>query len=71
MRQTLDSHFAAFLRKKRGETTYVAFAKKLRISRSHLYRLEQGQQTITLKKLQEVLDRLKCGISEVFPNGKS
>jgi transcriptional regulator with XRE-family HTH domain len=66
MRQTLDSRLAAFLRKKRGETTYVAFSKRLGISRSHLYRLEQGHQTITLKKLQVLIDKLKCDISEVF-----
>ena len=40
MRQTLDNQLAVFLRKRRGEITYAAFARKLGITPSSLFRLE-------------------------------
>lgn len=67
MRQTLDHQLATFLRKRRGETPYAAFAKKLGITPSSLFRLENGQQSITLKTLQQIMDRLKCSLSDMFP----
>jgi len=67
MRQTLDNQLAIFLRKRRGETTYAAFARKLGITPSSLFRLENGQQSITLKTLQQIMDRLKCSLSDIFP----
>ncbi|MGO8927420.1 MAG: helix-turn-helix domain-containing protein [Limisphaerales bacterium] len=55
------------MRKKRGETPYAAFARKLGITRSSLFRLENGQQSITLKTLQEITDPPKYFWSDVFP----
>ena len=66
MRQTLDEQLATFLKKRRGELPYAAFATKLGITPSSLFRLENGQQSITLKTLQQILDRLKCGVEDVF-----
>lgn len=60
LRQTLDHQLAGFLRKRRGEITYAAFARKLGITPSSLFRLENCQQSITLKTLQQIMDRLKC-----------
>ena len=65
----LDKQLAAFLRKKRGNLTFKAFSQKLGLPPSTIFRLEQGQQSITLTKLQTVLDRLKCHITDVFPHG--
>ena len=67
MRQTLDNQLAEFLRKRRGEITYAAFAKKLGITPSSLFRLENRQQSTTLKTLQQIMDRLKCTWSDIFP----
>jgi transcriptional regulator with XRE-family HTH domain len=67
MRQTLDNQLAIFLRKRRGEITYAAFARKLGITPSSLFRLENCQQSITLKTLQQIMDRLKCSWSDIFP----
>jgi len=67
MRQTLDKELATFLRKTRGETPYAAFARKLGITPSSLFRLENGQQSITLKTLQQIMDRLHCGLTDIFP----
>jgi transcriptional regulator with XRE-family HTH domain len=67
MRQTLDKQLATFLKKKRGTTPFAQFAKKLGMTPSSPFRLENGQQSLTLKKLQLVLDRLGADISDVFP----
>jgi transcriptional regulator with XRE-family HTH domain len=66
MRQTLDHQLATFLRKRRGQITYAAFARKLGITPSSLFRLENCQQSITLKTLQQIMDRLKCSWADVF-----
>jgi transcriptional regulator with XRE-family HTH domain len=70
MQQTLDKQLAEFLRKKRGHATYAQFAKSLGITPSSLHRLENGQQSITLKKLQQILGRMKCGLQDVFTSAK-
>ena len=69
MRCRLDEQLGEFLRKKRGDATYAAFARKLGVSASTLYRLENGEQSITLQRLEQVLARLKCSIRDVFPDG--
>jgi transcriptional regulator with XRE-family HTH domain len=62
----LDKKFAAFLKKQRGEMSYAAFSKKTGFTASSLFRLEQGQQSITLGRLHEVLKRLKMTLGDVF-----
>jgi transcriptional regulator with XRE-family HTH domain len=69
MRQSLDNQLAVFLRKRRGEITYAAFARKLGITPSSLFRLENRQQSTTLKTLQQIMDRLKCSWADIFPAG--
>jgi len=34
---------------------------------SSLFRLENGQQSITLRNLQQVMDRLHCKLTDIFP----
>ena len=67
MRHGLDQQLGDFLRKKRGEATFAEFGRKVGMSASTLYRLENGQQSITLQKLEHVLERLKCTLADVFP----
>ena len=62
----LDQQFGRFLREKRGTATFAQFARRLGISTSTLYRLENGDQSITLQLLEQVLDRLKVSLTEVF-----
>lgn len=66
VRTTLDRQFAVFIRKQRGEMPYRDFARKLGISKSSLARLEMGEESITLKRLNQVLARLKCQPEDVF-----
>ena len=65
--ESLESQLARFLRERRGEMTYAQFSQKLGFPPSTLHRLEQRSQSITLRGLQQILRKLKCGLSEIFP----
>ena len=67
MRSSLDNNLAQFLRKQRGEVAYATFARKLGITPSSLFRLENGQQSATLKTLQLICERLKVNVHNIFP----
>jgi transcriptional regulator with XRE-family HTH domain len=62
----LDRKLAAFLKKQRGAMSYSAFAKKVGLTPSSLFRLENGEQSITLGRLHELLKRLKASVWDVF-----
>jgi transcriptional regulator with XRE-family HTH domain len=64
----LEQQLAEFLRKKRGKLTYQQFSRKLGLTQSSLFRLENGQQSITLRRLQQIMARMKCSLSDIFPN---
>jgi DNA-binding Xre family transcriptional regulator len=66
MQQSLDRLFAEFLRKQRGDLPYAAFARKLGITASSLFRLENCQQSTTLKTLQQICKRLKVKPQDIF-----
>jgi len=66
VRKSLEQQLGAFLRQKRGNATYAQFARKLGVSESTLFRLEQGEQNATLKMLQNLMDRLHCSIGDIF-----
>ena len=65
--KSLDKQFGRFLRERRGDVSYAVFARKLGISASTLYRLETGEQSVTLGKLEDILKKLKAGTTDVFP----
>jgi transcriptional regulator with XRE-family HTH domain len=67
VRKGLDHQVANFLRQKRGQESYAAFGRKVGLSGSTLFRLENGEQSITVQKLERVLSRLKCTMADVFP----
>ncbi len=54
------------LKARRGKLTQEEFAKKLRISRSTLTRLENCSQNTTLKTLEQITKSLKCDIGDLF-----
>jgi transcriptional regulator with XRE-family HTH domain len=64
--KSLDKQFGRFLRQQRGNESYAVFAKKLGISASTLFRLENAEQSVTLGKLEEILKRLKTNVRDVF-----
>lgn len=63
----LDKLLADFLRQRRGEQTFAEFGRKLGLAPATLYRLERGEQSITLGRLHQIMARLKCGLADVFP----
>ena len=65
-KKKLAKQLAAFLRKKRGDLTYQQFSRKTGLSDSTLHRLELGDQNITLKTLEHICERLKCGVAAIF-----
>ncbi|MHB9009661.1 MAG: helix-turn-helix domain-containing protein [Limisphaerales bacterium] len=65
----LDRQFAQFLRQRRGEASFQAFARKLGIAASTLHRLENGQQSATLQRVDQILTRLKCRWPDAFHAG--
>ena len=62
----LENQLAKFLRQQRGGMTYARFSKKLGLPPSTLHRLEQAIQSITLRGLQQIMRRLKCGRRDIF-----
>lgn len=67
MPASLETQLGRFLRARRGEMTYAQFSRKLGLPPSTLHRLEQGAQSITLRGLQQIMRRLKCGLADIFP----
>lgn len=66
MREMLDKKLGNFLRQQRGEMSYDAFARMTGTTKSSLYRLERGEESITLRRLQTILDKLKVNVRDVF-----
>jgi len=62
----LDKKLAQFLKKERGGFSYAEFAKKSGFTASSLFRLENGQQSITLTRLHGLLKRLKVTMNDIF-----
>ena len=46
--------------------TFAQFSRKAGLPPSTIHRLENGTQSLTLKKLELVLKGLKCKASDVF-----
>ena len=46
--------------------TFAQFSRLTGLPRSTLFRLEQCQQSITLGRLQQIMDRLKCNLTDIF-----
>jgi len=65
--KSLDKQFGRFLRQRRGGESYAVFARRLGVSASTLFRLENCDQSVTLGKLEDILKRLKAGMRDVFP----
>jgi transcriptional regulator with XRE-family HTH domain len=62
----LDKKLAKFLREQRGEMTFAQFSKKLGLPPSTIFRLERCEQSVTLGRLHQILDRLNCSLDDVF-----
>lgn len=68
MRDDIAKRLARFVRRRRGQMTLEQFSRKTGVSVPTLSRLESRNQNVTLKTLQQLVDRLKCEIVDVFKN---
>ncbi len=62
----LSTRLSENLKKRRGKMTQEEFAKKLKISRATLTRLENRSQNVTLSTLEQIIKSLKCDIADIF-----
>jgi len=62
----LSEKLAKNLRARRGKLTQEDFARKLRISRATLTRLENAAQNTTLKTLNQITKSLRCDVGDLF-----
>jgi len=67
---SLDKKLARFLKEQRGDMPFAQFSKKTGFSPSMLFRLENCEQSITLGRLQQLMDRLKVDWQDVFGTPK-
>lgn len=63
---TFNKNLGKALKKIRGETTQIEFARKLGIAQSSLNRMEQGEQNVSLKTLDKLCKRLKMTPDELL-----
>jgi transcriptional regulator with XRE-family HTH domain len=63
---SLERQLGRFLRERRSDMTYAEFSRRLGLPPSTLHRLENGDQSITLRGLQEIMKRLTCTLSDIF-----
>jgi DNA-binding Xre family transcriptional regulator len=66
MSVSLQKQLGQFLRKRRGDMTLPAFARKVGISSSSLHRMELGEQNVTLATLEQLTKRLRCTVADIF-----
>lgn len=64
--ETLDQKLARFLRLQRGTMTYAQFSRKLSVAGATLHRIENGQQSATLRIVQQICRALHCDYEDVF-----
>jgi DNA-binding XRE family transcriptional regulator len=62
----LEKQLARFLKERRGEQTYTAFAKTVGLPPTTLFRLENQESSATLKAVGKILDKLDASLSDIF-----
>jgi transcriptional regulator with XRE-family HTH domain len=68
VRYQLRKQLAEFLKRKRGDQTFEQFARKIGLSDSTLQRIEMMEQNVTIDTIQHIVSRLRCKISDIFPD---
>lgn len=63
---SLDKAFSKFLKTLRGDRSYAQLAKELGIAESTLYRLINGEQSATLRGVENVLQKLGLSPADIF-----
>lgn len=63
---SLDKAFATFLKLRKGTRSYASLASELGIAESTLYRLINGEQSATLRGVENVLQKLELSPTDLF-----
>lgn len=63
---SLDKALATFLKLHRGKRSYASLAKELGIAESTLYRLINGDQSATLRGVENILRKLDLSPADIF-----
>jgi transcriptional regulator with XRE-family HTH domain len=61
-----DRLLSEYLRKTRGDQTVRAFARKIGLTHGTLHRIENLQQSLTIGKLGQIMEKLDCSWEEIF-----
>ena len=65
-----DRLLSEYLRKARGDQTVRDFARKIGLTHGTLHRIENLQQSLTLGKLGQIMEKLDCSWEEIFGRAK-
>ena len=65
-----DRLLSEYLRKTRGDQTVRAFARKIGLTHGTLHRIENLQQSLTIGKLGQIMEKLDCSWEEIFGKAK-
>lgn len=68
MPSLLDKALSDFLKEQRGDQSYASLAVKLGVSESTIYRLINGEQSATLRGLENILKKLEVSLADIFVN---
>jgi transcriptional regulator with XRE-family HTH domain len=63
-----DLLLADFLKKRRDGRSFAEFGRETGLHPSSLFRLERGEQSLTVGKLYELMKRLNVSLEDVFGN---
>jgi transcriptional regulator with XRE-family HTH domain len=61
-----DRLLSEYLRKTRGDQTVRAFARRIGLTHGTLHRIENLQQSLTVGKLGQIMEKLDCSWEEIF-----
>ena len=65
-----DRLLSEYLRKTRGAQTVRAFARKIGLTHGTLHRIENLQQSLTVGKLGQIMEKLDCSWDDIFGRAK-
>lgn len=63
----LRSRLAAFIRQKRGNIPQRVFARKMGLAQSTIMRIENEEQNVTLKTLEQLCKAFHVDVADLFP----
>jgi transcriptional regulator with XRE-family HTH domain len=63
----LRSRLAAFIRQRRGSTPQRVFARKMGVAQSTIMRIENEDQNVTLKTLEQLCKAFHVDVGDLFP----